>query len=188
MAKVLFDFSDAHAITGWTAIDDRIMGGVSHSRLRYELSGHAVFEGGTATGEEMKMYEAPTCDICGRTNWRECPLAQFTELCKFKSLRTRALPRDGVADGKPMQQARSASAALPRCGAYARTTGLSCKNPTMANGSGRCRMHGGKSTGPKPKHGRKSRRARVTKRWLRALFLLMDQTYEKPEPIDVSEL
>jgi NADH dehydrogenase [ubiquinone] 1 alpha subcomplex assembly factor 1 len=45
MVKVLFDFSDAHAINGWTTIDDRVMGGVSQSRLRYEPSGHAVFEG-----------------------------------------------------------------------------------------------------------------------------------------------
>ena len=134
------------------------------------------------------MCEAPTCDICGRTDWRECPLAQFTELCEFKAARTRELPRDGVADGKPMQQARWASAALPRCGAHCRTTGEPCKNPTMANGSGRCRMHGGRSTGPKPKHGRDSRRTRVTRRWLKALFLLMEKTYKKPEPIDASDL
>ena len=34
----------------------------------------------------------------------------------------------------------------PRCGARARTTGCACRAPAMANG--RCRMHGGKSTGP----------------------------------------
>jgi hypothetical protein len=33
----------------------------------------------------------------------------------------------------------------PRCGAKARTTGCPCRAPAMANG--RCRMHGGKSTG-----------------------------------------
>ena len=32
-----------------------------------------------------------------------------------------------------------------RCGAYARRTGLPCRAPAMRNG--RCRMHGGKSTG-----------------------------------------
>lgn len=34
---------------------------------------------------------------------------------------------------------------IPRCGAYARTTGKPCQGPAMANG--RCRMHGGTSTG-----------------------------------------
>lgn len=134
------------------------------------------------------MSEKPKCEVCNASDWRECPLARFTELCEFKAMRTRALPHQGAEDGKPMQQARAASAALPRCGAHCRTTGDPCKNPTMANGSGRCRMHGGKSTGPKQKHGRYSRQSRVMRRWLRALFLLMEQTHEKPEPIDASEL
>jgi hypothetical protein len=34
----------------------------------------------------------------------------------------------------------------PRCGARTRS-GNPCRSPTMANG--RCRMHGGKSTGPR---------------------------------------
>jgi hypothetical protein len=40
-----------------------------------------------------------------------------------------------------MQSAHSA----PRCSAHARTTGQACRSPAMDNG--RCRMHGGKSTG-----------------------------------------
>jgi len=39
----------------------------------------------------------------------------------------------------------------PRCGAKTRK-GPPCKSPAMANG--RCRMHGGKSTGPKTAEGR----------------------------------
>jgi len=35
----------------------------------------------------------------------------------------------------------------PRCGAKARTTGCPCRAPAMKNG--RCRMHGGKATGPR---------------------------------------
>ena len=38
----------------------------------------------------------------------------------------------------------------PRCGAKTRK-GTSCKAPAMKNG--RCRMHGGKSTGPKTQEG-----------------------------------
>ena len=44
-----------------------------------------------------------------------------------------------------MHKARAALALHPRCGAHCRTTGEPCKNPAMKNG--RCRMHGGKSTG-----------------------------------------
>jgi hypothetical protein len=38
----------------------------------------------------------------------------------------------------------------PRCGAKSRK-GTPCRSPAMANG--RCRMHGGKSTGPRTKEG-----------------------------------
>jgi hypothetical protein len=44
-------------------------------------------------------------------------------------------------EGNPMQRAR-------RCGARARTRGgAPCRAPAMPNG--RCRMHGGASTGPR---------------------------------------
>ena len=42
---MLFDFSNIAAVGGWLAIDDRVMGGVSRSRLRHDPAGHAVFEG-----------------------------------------------------------------------------------------------------------------------------------------------
>ena len=38
----------------------------------------------------------------------------------------------------------------PRCGAQTRT-GLACQSPAMSNG--RCRMHGGASTGPRTAEG-----------------------------------
>ena len=41
----LFDFSDPCAADAWRAIDDRVMGGISRSRLRHDRAGHAVFEG-----------------------------------------------------------------------------------------------------------------------------------------------
>jgi hypothetical protein len=50
--------------------------------------------------------------------------------------------------------------AAPRCGARTRCGG-SCRQPAMANG--RCRMHGGMSTGPRTTEGReRCRRARLT--------------------------
>lgn len=41
----LVDFSSPASVNGWQPIDDRIMGGVSNSLLRYNAAGHAVFEG-----------------------------------------------------------------------------------------------------------------------------------------------
>ena len=38
-------FSTPASVAGWTAIDDRVMGGVSSSRLVFHPEGHAVFEG-----------------------------------------------------------------------------------------------------------------------------------------------
>jgi hypothetical protein len=51
----------------------------------------------------------------------------------------------------PMHEARKALMRHPKCGSYARTTGKQCLNPAMKNG--RCRMHGGKSTGRSIIHG-----------------------------------
>lgn len=45
MSTVLFDFADPTAARAWRAIDDRVMGGVSHSTLRHDPAGHAVFAG-----------------------------------------------------------------------------------------------------------------------------------------------
>ncbi len=42
---LLFDFSDPAAVAEWDAIDDRVMGGISSSRLKLDPAGHAIFEG-----------------------------------------------------------------------------------------------------------------------------------------------
>ena len=52
------------------------------------------------------------------------------------------LLKNGNRQGNPMN--------APRCGAKTRS-GTPCKAPAMANG--RCRMHGGKSTGPQTPEG-----------------------------------
>jgi len=41
----LFDFRDPLSVRGWAALDDRVMGGISRSRLRHDPAGFAVFEG-----------------------------------------------------------------------------------------------------------------------------------------------
>ena len=38
-------FNEPETLVGWTSIDDRVMGGVSRSRLTFHPDGHAVFAG-----------------------------------------------------------------------------------------------------------------------------------------------
>jgi NADH dehydrogenase [ubiquinone] 1 alpha subcomplex assembly factor 1 len=45
MSHALFNFTDATVAAQWFATDDRVMGGVSRSRMRFDTAGHAVFEG-----------------------------------------------------------------------------------------------------------------------------------------------
>ena len=43
--RCLFPLATPAAAAAWRAIDDRVMGGVSRSRVRHDTRGHAVFEG-----------------------------------------------------------------------------------------------------------------------------------------------
>ena len=45
MDSLLIDFSNPDAVLSWQAIDDRVMGGASLSRLRHDAAGYAVFDG-----------------------------------------------------------------------------------------------------------------------------------------------
>jgi len=69
----------------------------------------------------------------------------------------------------------------PRCEARTRSTS-SCQAPAMRNG--RCRLHGGKSTGPPKgnknafKHGRYSAQAIARRRDVRALLRSIKQLVE----------
>ena len=75
--------------------------------------------------------------------------------------------------------------AAPRCGARSKRTGKPCRGAAMPNG--RCKLHGGKSTGPRTpeglersrranwKHGHFSREAKAERSRLReALLTLRD--------------
>ena len=76
----------------------------------------------------------------------------------------------------------------PRCGARTRK-GTPCKAPAMANG--RCRMHGGKSTGPRTpeglersrkanfKHGFYSAKSIAERKYIRKLLLNSREKIEK---------
>jgi hypothetical protein len=73
--------------------------------------------------------------------------------------------------------------AAPRCGARSKRTGRPCRAAAMPNG--RCRVHGGKSTGPRTpeglersrranwKHGYFSREAKAERSRLRAAIVVL---------------
>lgn len=67
-----------------------------------------------------------------------------------------------------MKEARAALAMHPQCGAKCKQSDGYCRNPSMLNG--RCRIHGGKSTGPKPKHGQYSAGAKLRRKQIRSLL------------------
>jgi len=92
------------------------------------------------------------------------------------------LLNNGNPQGNPMN--------APRCGAKTRK-GKSCRAPTMANG--RCRMHGGKSTGPRTpeglersrkanfKHGLYSAESMAERKFIRQLLRNSRETLEQVE-------
>lgn len=45
MRRTLIDFESAASVARWSAIDDAVMGGISHSQLQHDPAGHAVFSG-----------------------------------------------------------------------------------------------------------------------------------------------
>ena len=54
-------------------------------------------------------------------------------------------------DAPPWRVLLDRANAGPRCGATCKRTGQPCRGPAMVNG--RCRMHGGTSTGPRTPEG-----------------------------------
>ncbi len=79
----------------------------------------------------------------------------------------------------PMHEARAALVLHPRCGAYCRSTGEPCKNAAMKNG--RCRMHGGKSTGRPIIHGRSTKAAKRQRLSVRQLLRRLDELIKTVE-------
>ena len=72
---------------------------------------------------------------------------------------------------KLMEKARAALALHPKCGAKCKQRDGFCVNPAMKNG--RCYIHGGASTGPKPKHGQSSKAATEKRKAVKDLIKSM---------------
>ena len=70
---------------------------------------------------------------------------------------------------KSIIKAREVLAALPRCNALSRQTGVQCKNPGVGCG-GKCRFHGGASTGRPTIHGYATKQAKLDRDWARLLL------------------
>ena len=70
-----------------------------------------------------------------------------------------------------MKEARAALALHPKCAAKCKQRNGFCVNPSMKNG--RCYIHGGKSTGPKLKHGQSSEDAKLRRKLIRSLLRAM---------------
>lgn len=62
------NFDTDSSVQGWTAIDDRVMGGASLSRLRFDAGGFAVFEGQVSTdnGGGFASVRHPALRLGGR--------------------------------------------------------------------------------------------------------------------------
>jgi len=71
----------------------------------------------------------------------------------------------------PMEKALEALKTAPKCLAHARTTGQPCKNASMPNG--RCKMHGGKSTGRPKKHGLRSKIAIEDRKTIKTILQVL---------------
>ena len=150
--------------------------------------------------ERSKYQQTHLLGLLIRTDGRTACIARsFTVDCHEVRL---ACYADSVSGPQP-ESLTNAS----RCGAKTRS-GQPCRAPAMPNG--RCRMHGGKSTGPRTpeglararrgnwKHGRYSREAIADRRRLRAQFRLLHQAGQligqlfeeihKPEPDPVRAL
>ena len=69
-------------------------------------------------------------------------------------------PKDSMSPHAAHPNLTGNPSTAPRCGARTRAAG-SCRQPAMPNG--RCRLHGGKSTGPRSAEGRaRCAAARIT--------------------------
>jgi hypothetical protein len=77
-------------------------------------------------------------------------------------------------DRKLMVEARKALALHPQCGAKCKQRDGFCVNPAMKNG--RCYIHGGKSTGPKLKHGQCSKDAKEKRKQARQVIKSISQS------------
>jgi len=106
----------------------------------------------------------------GDTNCRHCDLLPP---CRTKVIEQSPLisqcKTSWIKAMNNMAKARALLTALPRCTAKSRQSGVQCKNPGLGSG-GKCRFHGGASTGRPPIHGRLTKANLLNRDWVRLLL------------------
>jgi NADH dehydrogenase [ubiquinone] 1 alpha subcomplex assembly factor 1 len=96
-AAVVIDFGIAAAVADWRAIDDRVMGGVSRSRMRHDPAGHACFEGTVSLdrGGGFASVRAPVGAIGGDAT-RGLRLAAMGDGRRYRLALVSADATDGI--------------------------------------------------------------------------------------------
>jgi len=121
-----------------------------------------------------------TARICPELDGRPCPYSKCAELGCFVIRKLAAMRADQAAQtarrlahraAQPViMPGRPAKAERPRCGATTRSGGT-CRAPAVwdhgasAPRNGRCRVHGGLSTGPRTAEGRQRIAEAQRRRW-----------------------
>jgi hypothetical protein len=103
-------------------------------------------------------------DNDARTTHQEL-LAHAIELLGSEE-RARAMLAAGTLRLLVPKERHKPDSARKLCGAFARSTGKPCQAPGNGRG-GRCKLHGGMSTGPKTEQGRRRLQEAMKERWLR---------------------
>jgi hypothetical protein len=118
--------------------------------------------GGATAGDDRKMNNGPL---------------------EREPMNNEPLEREPIDRVRARLEALLKANAAPRCGARSKRTGKPCRGAAMPNG--RCKLHGGKSTGPRTpeglersrranwKHGHFSREAKAERSRLRAAILVL---------------
>lgn len=95
--RTLFDFANPAEADAWVPIDDRVMGGISRSRLRHDPTGHAVFEGIVSLERNggFASVRSPRADR-GKADAQSCMLEVRGDARRFKLNRLTEDTLDGL--------------------------------------------------------------------------------------------
>jgi hypothetical protein len=139
-------------------------------------NGRCKIHGGKSTGPRTPEG----LERSRRANWKH---GHFSREAKAEKQRGRYSITEPIERVRARLEALVMANAAPRCGARSKRTGKPCRGAAMPNG--RCKIHGGKSTGPRTpeglersrranwKHGHFSREAKAERSRVRAAMLAL---------------
>src|SRR5215831_10267524 len=134
---------------------------------------------GGARHQQVNVTEGGQAVVAGDTLTR----GQGERRRDDRKMNNEPLEREPIDRMRARLEALLKANAAPRCGARSKRTGKPCRGAAMPNG--RCKLHGGKSTGPRTpeglarsrranwKHGHFSREAKAERLRLRAAILAL---------------